>query len=61
LLRDLRTAISVKRVRHSQHPAQNGTPHYQTTRDLSNNARFMSFWPEAVRELPEKTCVSSES
>ncbi|MFT5364859.1 MAG: hypothetical protein ACI9VX_002497, partial [Dinoroseobacter sp.] len=56
-----RTAISVKRVRHSQHPAQNGTPHYQTTRDLSNNARFMSFWPEAVRELPEKTCVSSES
>jgi hypothetical protein len=25
-------------VRHLQHPTQNGTPHYQTTRDLCNNA-----------------------
>jgi hypothetical protein len=25
-------------VRHLQHPTENGTPHYQTTRDLCNNA-----------------------
>jgi hypothetical protein len=25
-------------VRHLQHPNENGTPHYQTTRDLCNNA-----------------------
>jgi hypothetical protein len=38
LFRDLVTAIGIELVRHLQHPTQNGTPHYQTTRDLCNNA-----------------------
>jgi uncharacterized DUF497 family protein len=40
LFRDLVTAIGIELVRHLQQPTENGTPHYQTTWDLCNNAKF---------------------
>jgi hypothetical protein len=44
LLRDLRTAISVELVRHSQHPDGNKPRQYQPTADLCNKAVPRRFW-----------------